>query len=287
MENLTEVCEATSPAVGAKYVLTITKETVQYSGYHDIWDTEVEIEEKPPFIILAGERGNLQPGDIVGIGDTEDFYVLSSDNSENGKTLLLTKYSLLVGTKEEGWDTVYTYSSEDPGYGLQMAGLVCGYDNPDCTGIVPFTNNIYWQSNNDLASPYNDNGDIHWDANRWSLKRISTNEIVTPYVYDSNSNVYQYISGENGYVNRLIEMGAPSTITGRLLSYEEAQTYSNLQSEGTSVIYGNSSYWLGSADSIYNVWSVDDDGTLYDAFMSSRVGNKIRPVIEVYTKDIG
>lgn len=287
MENLTEVCEATSPAVGAKYVLTITKETVQYSGYHDIWDTEVEIEEKPSFIIIAGEKENLQPGDIVGIGDTEDFYVLSSDNSEDGKTLLLAKYSLLVGNREYDWDTVYTYSSEDPGYGLQMSGLICGYSCSECDGVVSFSENLYWNSNDDIASPYNDNGDIHWDANGWSLKRISTNETVYPYVYDSNSNVYQYISGENGYVNRLIEMGAPSTITGRLLSYEEAETYRNVKDEGTSIIFGDHSYWLGSAVSPYNVWSVDDNGDYYSAFISDNLSNQIRPVIEVYTKDIG
>ena len=45
-------------------------------------------------------EGQITPGDIIGIGETEDFYVISS-NSE--KTVLLAKNNLLVGNITEDW----------------------------------------------------------------------------------------------------------------------------------------------------------------------------------------
>ena len=46
-EGLTRVCESTNPATGAKYKLTITKETVQADKYKEVWNTNLEITEKP------------------------------------------------------------------------------------------------------------------------------------------------------------------------------------------------------------------------------------------------
>lgn len=45
-EGLTRTCESTNPATGAKYILTLTKETVQADKYDTIWNTEVEITVK-------------------------------------------------------------------------------------------------------------------------------------------------------------------------------------------------------------------------------------------------
>ena len=81
-------------------------------------------------------------------------------------------------------------------------------------------------------------------------------------------------------------MGAPSTITGRLLSYEEANSVQSIEDNGTSIIFdGSQSYWLGSADSGISVWHVSPDGAFscdYDADIDFGV----RPVIEILTSDI-
>ena len=50
-DGLTQVCEASNPALGAKYKLTITKETVQADKYQEVWNTNVEITEKKPTAI--------------------------------------------------------------------------------------------------------------------------------------------------------------------------------------------------------------------------------------------
>ena len=40
-------CEATDPLYGAKYKLTLTKETVQADKYQEVWNTQVNIIERP------------------------------------------------------------------------------------------------------------------------------------------------------------------------------------------------------------------------------------------------
>jgi len=284
--GLTQTCQSDSLIIGATYKLTITKETVQADKYKDLWQTNIDLTTDYSIVkILSGTKGDLQPGDIVGIGDTEDFYVISSDNSEGGKTILLARHSLKVGDIEDDWYSVYTYSPNDPGYGLQDIGLICEYDNSDCSGVVRFSNNEYWMNNDELVSQYTDNDTIYWDENNYTFKRIITDERVKPYVYDSNSLVYQYISGQDGYVNRLKEMGAPATITGRLLSYEEAYSVKDVEVDGTSIILGDQSYWLGSACDKNDIWSVNP-GYFLENFHSSGRGNQVRPVIEVLTEDI-
>ena len=240
--------------------------------------------DKPenPVRILKGTKGNLQPGDIVGIGETEDFYVISSDNGANGKTVLLAKYNLLVGYYYNG-----DIPTDTPGYGLQNVNAI-GYGGGSNLGTVAFSDSAYWDDGEgNIISPYNANG-ASYDGNPY------------PYVYDSNSNIYQYISGENGYVNRLKAIGAPSTITGRLLTYEEANAVQNVEYEGHSIIIRDEmNSWLGSAQEYssddyskyFELWSISDDNTSghdisgvtndYDGWSG------VRPVIEINTKDIG
>ena len=222
--------------------------------------------------IIEGTKGNLQPGDKVRIGDTENFYVISSDNSANGKTVLLAKYNLKVGYWSEYDGDVPTST---PGYGLQSVDAI-GYSGDTYYGTVAFSDSAYWDPDgNGLISPYNANG-VSYSGNPY------------PYVYDSNSNLYQYISGENGYVNKLKTMGAPSTITGRLLTYEEADAVQNVEDEGNSIILNGPPTWLGSAYNFSNVWSADvgyfsySDRDVYDYYYYG-----VRPVIEINTSDIG
>ena len=224
-----------------------------------------------PVRIISGTKGNLQPGDKVGIGETEDFYVVSSNQE---KTVLLAKYNLLVGyINNESTNYEDTYmSTSTPGYGLQSVDAK-GYTNSGYSGTVAFSDSAYWDPNGTgLISPYNTNG-ASYSGNPY------------PKVYDSNSSIYQYISGEDGYVNKLKEMGAPSTITGRLLTYEEANALQNVEDEGNSIIFNVQYYWLGSANDSNYVWDVSE-GNFNNYRYDNDYGYGVRPVIEISTSDI-
>ena len=292
-DGLTQTCESNNPALGATYKLTITKETVQADKYQEVWNTNVSITEKPPAVtILSGTKGNLQPGDKIGIGDSEDFYVISSDNSENGKTLLLAKYNLYVGKKyDENGEYIGMIQSSESSYGLQSELAIGGYFQDSASGIVPFSSSNYWIENDTLISPYNENNTIIIENNQEEHYEYNEGSKAHPYVYDENSNIYQYISGENGYVNRLKEMGAPSTITGRLLSYNESVNLESVEDNGISIIHDNhQSYWLGSSNKVEFIDLIFIGNPWVDSYYyyedTNQYGCGIRPVIEVYTKDI-
>lgn len=284
----TRTCEATNQATGATYKLTLTIETVQADKYQEVWGTNVSITEKPPAITYISRQveGEITPGDIIGIGETEDFYVISSNST---KTVLLAKYNLLVGNVlEEDWNSSVIPTST-AGYGLQNEDVI-GYNASTIgwQGTTSFASTRYWLNGNDLKNPYNENDTIYNDISNNRFKYRSDNSIAYPYVYDSNSNIYQYISGQDGYVNKLIEMGAPSTITGRLLSYEEANSSTSITDNGESIIINGTSYWLGSIQ-YNNIWSVDASHSALDAsnsWIDYELYMCIRPVIEIPTSEL-
>ena len=292
MENQTQVCESTSPALGATYKLTITKETVQANAYQNVWNTNVEIIEKPNNVITYLRRqvdDQITPGDKIGIGETEDFYVVNS-NSE--KTILLAEYNLLVGKIVENNQIIGNISDTTPGYGLQSLSAAAGYANYNSYGSIEFSNDLYWNSTNTLLlDKYSKNGQICYNPDAWSdyethymYSRDSSQ--AYPYVYDENSLIYQYISGTNGYVDKLIEMGAPSTITGRLLTYDEANYMKDITNEnGVSIIYSNNGdYWIGSISNYNKIYAVVNSyGFLYGFELPYNKDFGIRPVIEIPT----
>ena len=238
--------------------------------------------------VTRQNEGQITPGDVVKIGANENFYVIST-NSE--KTVLLAKNNLLVGNEVENWSVTGPIASNTPGYGLQSDIATAYVDGADGThkGTVAFSDDSYWDDGNGLVSPYNANG-ASYDGNPY------------PYVYDSNSTIYQYINGENGYVNRLKAMGAPSTITGRLLTYEEADAVKEVgrvdidEWTYTTIIFNGSSYWLGSAQlsDNFHLWSVesgftndstgDYDFTINNYYEYGSYG--VRPVIEIPTSEL-
>ena len=158
-----------------------------------------------------------------------------------------------------------------PGYGLQSVDAK-GYSNDNYYGTVAFSDSVYWDPDGGLISPYNQNG-ASYDGNPY------------PKVYDSNSSIYQYISGENGYVNKLKTMGAPSTITGRLLTYEEADASQTIEDDGNSIIFNDTAYWLGSAYNTDSVWHVLEGDFNY-GYYDNDYSDGVRPVIEISTSDI-
>lgn len=219
-------------------------------------------------------EGQITPGDVIRIGDTEEFYVVSSDST---KTVLLAKYNLLLGNiVVEDYSVTGTIPITTTGYGLQSSEAT-GYDGDgNYWATTKFSTPNYWvDESGNLISPYNENG-ASFDGNPY------------PYVYGSNSTIYQYISGENGYIAKLKAMGAPSSITGRLLSYEEADGIKEVKDNGTSIIFdGNQSYWLGSSNDNEGIWSViigSNNFTYGDTAEPDIFG--VRPVIEMSTSDI-
>lgn len=89
-------------------------------------------------------------------------------------------------------------------------------------------------------------------------------------------------------------MGAPSTITGRLLSYEEADAskeigleYDEELDKNISIIYNGTSYWLGSVKSDYYLWYVYSNLTWFsDNSYDIDDLYGVRPVIEIPTSEI-
>ena len=85
-------------------------------------------------------------------------------------------------------------------------------------------------------------------------------------------------------------MGAPSTIIGRLLSYEEADEYKTLTDNGISIIFDkHQDYWLGSAygPNWNQAWHIYSDNTTFlenDYDYENFFG--VRPVIEIPTSEI-
>ena len=237
------------------------------------------VESHPSAItyITRQVEGQITPGDVIGIGETEDFYVISSDAT---KTVLFAKYNLLVGNVSHYSSSVSPISPSVVGYGLQSVDAVGGYCRESGSGTVAFSNSIYWIEENNLKAKYNENDTIYWDSSNYVFKYRSDDSTAYPYVYDENSNIYQYISGEDGYVNKLISMGAPNTITGRLLSYEEAENTEY------SIMANDQDYWFGNATFYNNVYGINA-GTTTDYKGNDAGGTYgVRPVIEIPTSEI-
>ncbi len=271
-------------------------------------------------------EGSITVGDEVAI-DTEHFYVISSDSTN---TVLLAKYNLLVGNVFETsdgstWSFTKTLTSSDSGYGLQNE-IAKGYyeGGNDYTATVAFSGKGYWDNADCVWSGPGSSSTCPGIAGLKSeyanashaAGSTSYNSSVFPYVYNSTMSstapsygAYSYSNGGNtwqaaqdngytiayyveGYVNTLKSLGAPSSITGRLLTYEEARS---LVSSNSSIVYNYSLYWLGSVYGDIDVWYVNsstpsegwegydrfNDGSLYAIEPRS-----VRPVIEIPTSEM-
>ncbi len=190
----------------------------------------------------------ITSGDELTIAD-ENFYVVSSDENE---TILLTKYAIIT--------TLNSQSS-----------VLLNTDK------VVFSETGYW-----------DNCNYSYDGNSWNCSGTSgiKNTYGTrynnpyPYVYDSNSLLYSYI---NAYTNK-ISNATDVRVTGRLLSYEEANTMHTSTNLYAKNALKSSDYWLGSARDnkvLYCYWphGVFSSGNFFSA-------NFLRPVIIVSTSDL-
>jgi len=283
----------------------------------EVHSTEVSAAESNYELSCAGGSGsssityvNRQNEESITVGDevaidTEHFYVISSDETN---TVLLSKYNLLVGDvyNKNGstWTKTKTLTTSDTGYGLQSETAKGYYSGcTDYTGVVAFSGKGYW----DNANCVSDGSGSSTCSGTAGLKseyanaanaagKTGTYSTPYPYVYNSSmssvapaytyGNPYGYAQDNGytiayyveGYVNRLKSLGAPNNITGRLLTYEEANSLS-------STIRGTFSYWLGSASNQYSVRRVRGGSVSSHTFWLGD-NNGVRPVIVVSTSEI-
>ena len=165
-----------------------------------------------------------------------------------------------------------------------------GYDSEMYSGTVDFSATKYWDDGNyNLVSPYDANGASYY-GNPYPY--VYNNTYITEPDFSSecdystncyNTPGYSIAYYVEQYKTRLIEMGAPSTITGRLLSHDEAENVQEVGREDiegydghyTSIIFTGQDYWLGDSSGVMDTYGFSGD---------NRFG--VRPVIEIPTSEI-
>ena len=207
---------------------------------------------------------NLQQGDLLQF-DTEQFYVLEASELN---IKMLSRYLINIGDHAKAGPTVGLQDAEVGRTRTDKNDPDSEYDYSDPTtyelyGNMVFSSTKYWTN----------------DGNHYS-ENYPLGTSGFPYVYDSNSTLYPYISGENGYVNTLSTMGLNVT-SGTLLSIEDLQDVCvNYYLSNCPSYLFETTYWLGSSgriDSVYTFASYN--GLNYESFNETFFG--LRPVINV------
>ena len=193
------------------------------------------------------------------VGSEECFKVIKKF-TENGieNVMLFSNYNLKL----------YADNTTDPATITYKQDQI----SPDTISFI--FSNIYWHDtrNNSLYSDYSKN---------INGKTASYSGNPYPYIYNSNSRTHAYVEGYVSDLKTIYE--TPSSITGRLLTNEEA---SDTTIFADNIARNNGkSYWLGSAESSYNVRVVFFNGVII--FESSGGANGgVRSVIIVPTADL-
>ena len=203
--------------------------------------------------IVSGTGKNV--GDIVSIesteGTTERFYILSY-NETTKKAVALAEYNLKVGRIYTTKLNYTEISSTEEGYGLQNSEMI-GWTEDESfphKGTLSFSSDRYWDST------YTAFGNSSY-----------------PYVYDSNSNLYNYVENYKTKLGNVVSKV-------RLAAYEEIQPYKNKKTNYPWIFA--TTYWLGSSNGTdYNgVWYVIATGKFFNNYCGNASYSGIRPVIE-------
>ncbi len=264
-------------------------------------DVEIVTSENALVIVIPSvieyvnrqNEGSITVGDEVAI-DTEHFYVISTNATE---TQLFAKYNLYVGDifdKTGGtWVKTKSLGYGDAGYGLQNENAK-GQDNTDLDHrvvTVAFSGKGYWDNADCVFDPTS--GAICPGTSGIKSEYGSYHSNPAPYVYRSSMStvapVYDYTYNspmgyaiDNGYtiayyveeyVNRLKQLGAPASITGKLLGFDISVPAS---------IRGNLSYWVGNTSVKEKVnGHSNGGGVIINFYYNGTLG--VRPVIVVPT----
>ena len=265
----TRTCEGNSLATGAKYKLTITKETVQADKYQEVWNTQQLIVEKPPLVQLMSDdrtKDTLQVGDEICVNGatTECFNFIRYDGENNENVVLLSKWNLNVGSNAKGTAT-----------NLQDSDVRGYVDGITKYGNIPFSGRYYWDQTNPSNPRY-------------------SQEYYPPYIYDANFNAatgsdYSLAYYVENYKD-ILETYGLNIRDARLLSHEEVTDPSILCNNvnnrcPTDTFITNTSFWLGNAGFEYP-WSVRYDGYFYTYSFNDSFFFGVRPVIVISKSDI-
>ncbi len=181
------------------------------------------------------EEGYLSSGDQIQIGNTEQFYVVSSNENQ---TVLLARYTLHVGEVYEDRLRTKTLTEDDFGYGLQHKKP--SYNHAGGTiesiGMVPFSGKQYWlDENNNIIEQYGSTNispmvginiyDNTYNSELYEIDENSLNENgeCLEGSCKTIANDYSVAYFVNKYVERLEDMGL-EVEEGRLLKDTEAAT---------------------------------------------------------------
>ena len=219
----------------------------------------------------SGAVNRKQVGDIVtlqatknGVTTNEEFYVIDSNECV---TTLITRYNLYVGYSCTSNSSCSQISPSTSGYGVQSSSAR-GYMGSYTPGTLDFSDLVYWYENSTLKAKYAVNG-----------ASVSGNPY--PYVYDSNSNLYQYVVAYKGYLGGIVKIA-------RLATYEEMNNLGCTTSSDSCpswIRYTN--FWTGSASDDSNMWVINGYyGQLNSFSFSIHYDRGVRPVIVISTSDI-
>jgi type IV pilus assembly protein PilA len=184
-------------------------------------------------------------GDIVRIG-TEEFYVIKNSGND---LVLLAHYNLKVGSIYNISTKIRDYNSDEEGYGIQSSETL----GKNFKGIVAFSDTSYWKGK------VGDN--LKYPGIYCNVNITYTQETNCAYVFDENSNLYNYVINYRNY----LENQGVIIKEARLLKVEEA--YELGCENGTSWGLNNcnnapsfileTTFWLGSAGAPEYPWLIN------------------------------
>ena len=254
-DGLSVTCEGANPTFGAKYILTLTKETVQADKYQEVWNTQFETRRK----IVIGDELCYGPE-----GEQECFTVINRD-SQNA--LLFAKYKLNATRDSQTNNMVYK-------------------QNSNSTSKVDFSTSPYWMDdNNQLKYEYSNNGEYSYDATNNRFIDGNGNRVY-PSIYDDNSKISEYVKGYLDMLKTPTD-GLSSSVTARLLTYDELQyatSYAYTASSDDPEYYATNYYWIDSALNNVDVHYEQPGGVWYNYYNAvSRYSSPfgVRPVLVV------
>lgn len=234
------------------YSLSYGDYTANYSSFTDGNYVSMfgDLRDKPSIVTIGNEV-------CYGSVDSKECFKIINKFTQNGveKALLLANYGLKKITDNTTDPAIITYKQS----------LASATD-------VKFSASNYWHDTSVDALKNDYAKDINGDVADYS------SNTPLPYVYDENSYTYAYVEGYVSYLKNTC--GVSSSITGRLLTFEESN---NRKIFPNSASRGSYYYWLGSALDSKNVRYI---------FNGSIAGNpyydkvKVRPVIEIPISDV-
>ena len=250
---------------------TVNEETVEYAYGKNKGNG------KPCTLEDLDKDGKASLSDIVTCG-TESFYVMTNENEE---ITMLSMYNLYVGnvsTWDENWNYELTPIEKPTNKQKKQAKgwYEAEWNKSVYYGVVAFSSEDYWDPNGEL----------------------SFEEDYPMWVYDENSNLYQYISE---YERILKEEMKVSSAKATVISYEQLIELGcveedkwtcgpdlgpgALENPAPEWVY-STSYWTGSAFSTGGLWYVRSDGDFggYNKGYANRMG--VRAVVTISTIEI-